>query len=91
MVFCQLYFSIYTVQFSFQMRLGLLKLLQKVLLNLQAEQVPAVIGGVLKAEYLLVWVSHQSDSVRELVIKVCIECWYAFFISTGYPHFLCVV
>lgn len=54
----------------FQMRLGLLKLLQKVLLNLQAEQVPAVIGGVLKAEYLLVWASHQSGSVRELVIKV---------------------
>lgn len=52
------------------MRLGLLKLLQKVLLNLQAEQVPAVIGGVLKVEYLLVWVSHQSVAVRELVIKV---------------------
>ncbi|XP_048586036.1 lysosomal-trafficking regulator isoform X2 [Nematostella vectensis] len=53
-----------------KMRLGLLKLLQKVLFNLQPEQVPAVIGGVLKAEYLLVWVSHDCENIRELVIKI---------------------
>ena len=53
-----------------ELRLGLLKLLQKVLFKLQEELVPAVIGEILKAEYLLVWASHDSSEVRELAVQV---------------------
>lgn len=53
-----------------KMRLGLLKLLESVLFSLPADHVPAVIGEVLKAEYLLVWAFHETDAVRELAVKV---------------------
>ena len=53
-----------------KMRLGLLKLLENVLFSLPADHVPAVIGEVLKAEYLLVWAFHDSVTVRELAVKV---------------------
>ena len=52
------------------LRLGLMKLLEKKLFNLPSEHVPAVIGEVLKAEYILVWAHHDSDNVRELAIRV---------------------
>ena len=47
-----------------------MKLLEKKLFNLPSEHVPAVIGEVLKAEYILVWAYHDSDDVRELAIRV---------------------
>lgn len=53
-----------------KLRLGLMKLLEKKLFNLPSEHVPAVIGEVLKAEYMLIWAYHHSDDVRELAIRV---------------------
>ena len=53
-----------------KLRLGLMKLLEKKLFNLPSEHVPAVIGEVLKAEYMLIWAYHDSDDVRELAIRV---------------------
>ena len=53
-----------------KLRLGLMKLLEKKLFNLPSEHVPAVIGEVLKAEYMLVWAYHDSDNVREFAIRV---------------------
>lgn len=53
-----------------KLRLGLMKLLEMKLFNLSTEHVPAVIGEVLKAEYMLVWAYHDSDDVREFAIKV---------------------
>ena len=53
-----------------KLRLGLMKLLEMKLFNLPTEHVPAVIGEVLKAEYMLVWAYHDSDDVRVFAIKV---------------------
>ena len=47
-----------------------MKLLETKLFNLPSEHVPAVIGEVLKAEYMLVWAYHDSDDVRELAVRV---------------------
>ena len=49
-----------------------MKLLEKKLFNLPSEHVPAVIGEVLKAEYMLVWAYHDSDDVREFAIRVIV-------------------
>jgi len=53
-----------------KLRLGLMKLLEMKLFNLPSEHVPAVIGEVLKAEYMLVWAYHDADNVREFAIRV---------------------
>lgn len=55
-----------------KLRLGLMKLLEMKLFNLPPEHVPAVIGEVLKAEYMLVWAYHDSNDVREFSIRVSI-------------------
>ena len=55
-----------------KLRLGLMKLLENKLFNLPSEHVPAVIGEVLKAEYMLVWAYHDSDDVREFAIRVIV-------------------
>lgn len=47
-----------------------MKLLEMKLFNLPSEHVPAVIGEVLKAEYMLVWAYHDADNVREFAIRV---------------------
>ena len=62
--------SVQGVDVMITLRLGLMKLLEKKLFNLPSEHVPAVIGEVLKAEYILVWAHHDSDNVRELAIRV---------------------
>ena len=58
-----------------KLRLGLMKLLEKKLFNLPSEHVPAVIGEVLKAEYMLVWAYHDSDDVREFAIRVIVTSY----------------
>lgn len=50
-----------------------MKLLEKKLFNLPSEHVPAVIGEVLKAEYILVWAYHDSNDVRELAIRILFQ------------------
>ena len=62
--------SIQGVDAMIKLRLGLMKLLETKLFNLPSEHVPAVIGEVLKAEYMLVWAYHDSDDVRELAVRV---------------------
>jgi len=53
-----------------KLRLGLMKLLENKLFNLPSEHVPAVIGEVLKAEFMLVWAYHDSEDVREFAVRV---------------------
>ncbi|KAL9952715.1 hypothetical protein ACROYT_G040007 [Oculina patagonica] len=56
-----------------KLRLGLMKLLEMKLFNLPSEHVPAVIGEVLKAEYMLVWAYHDADNVREFAIRILFQ------------------
>ncbi|XP_022782202.1 lysosomal-trafficking regulator-like isoform X2 [Stylophora pistillata] len=65
--------SVEAVDAMIKLRLGLMKLLEKKLFNLPSEHVPAVIGEVLKAEYILVWAYHDSDDVRELAIRILFQ------------------
>ena len=53
-----------------------MKLLEMKLFNLPSEHVPAVIGEVLKAEYMLVWAYHDADNVREFAIRVSRFPWH---------------
>lgn len=53
-----------------------MKLLEMKLFNLPSEHVPAVIGEVLKAEYMLVWAYHDADNVREFAIRVRRIPWH---------------
>ena len=78
-----------------KLRLGLMKLLEMKLFNLPTEHVPAVIGEVLKAEYMLVWAYHDSDDVRELAIKVLYSeqvllwlCWGCGRLKSSSDHWL---
>ena len=67
-----------------KLRLGLMKLLEKKLFNLPSEHVPAVIGEVLKAEYMLVWAYHDSDDVREFAIRVIVTRYTPLLLRRGF-------
>ena len=60
-----------------------MKLLEKKLFNLPSEHVPAVIGEVLKAEYMLVWAYHDSDDVREFAIRVIVTRYTPLLLRRG--------
>ncbi len=54
----------------YHLRLGLFQILQDVLVELPDNLVTRLFGSVLKVEHLLVLVSQQNDTLREIAVQV---------------------